>query len=333
MPQVRATALSNYCEVARAVGLDPYALLSRARINPQVLEQPDHPISATRVAALLEQSARQSGCPWFGLLMAEARPLSAIGPVSLLLAHQNTARDLIEGIVRYRSLLSDAITIDLEEDNAISVIRTNVLVDSAGPQSIELLTGILCRIISETVGGSWHPESAHFVHAAPSELRVHRRIFRCSLVFESEFNGLACPSASLDAPNPAADSTLTRYAEQYLALLAPKPTDGSIAEKTRRSIHLLLPSGRANLEQVGANLGLQPRTLQRLLERENRSFGSLLNDVRRELALRYLAVSSHSVSSIALMTGYASPSSFTRWFCAEFGTAPAAWRAAGRQLH
>jgi AraC-like DNA-binding protein len=31
------------------------------------------------------------------------------------------------------------------------------------------------------------------------------------------------------------------------------------------------------------------------------------------------------------MIGYASQSSFTRWFAAEFGIGPAAWRAAERQ--
>ena len=50
----------------------------------------------------------------------------------------------------------------------------------------------------------------------------------------------------------------------------------------------------------------------------------------RELALRYLSSSTHSVAAVAQMTGYASPSSFTRWFAAEFGTAPAAWRAEER---
>jgi AraC-like DNA-binding protein len=53
--------------------------------------------------------------------------------------------------------------------------------------------------------------------------------------------------------------------------------------------------------------------------------------VRRELALRYLSSSTHSVTAIARMTGYASLSSFTRWFCAEFGMSPAAWRAEERE--
>ena len=49
--------------------------------------------------------------------------------------------------------------------------------------------------------------------------------------------------------------------------------------------------------------------------------------MRRELALRYLANPAHSVSAVAQMTGYATLSSFSRWFTGEFGMSPAQWRA------
>ena len=75
---------------------------------------------------------------------------------------------------------------------------------------------------------------------------------------------------------------------------------------------------------------MHARTLQRSLGNEGRTFAMLLNDVRRELALRYLSSSTHSITSVAQMTGYATPSSFTRWFTAEFDMAPAAWRAEAR---
>jgi AraC-like DNA-binding protein len=81
---------------------------------------------------------------------------------------------------------------------------------------------------------------------------------------------------------------------------------------------------------VGANLGMHPRALQRHLDREGRTFAMLLNEVRRELALRYLASPTHSVGSVAQMTGYATPSSFSRWFASEFGMSPAQWRAEER---
>lgn len=113
-------------------------------------------------------------------------------------------------------------------------------------------------------------------------------------------------------------------------MLVPDPADGSISERARRSIYLLLPEGRATLDQVAENLGVNARTLQRSLGNEGRMFALLLNEVRRELALRHLASSTHNVTAIAQMTGYATPSSFTRWFAAEFGAAPAAWRAEER---
>jgi AraC-like DNA-binding protein len=153
------------------------------------------------------------------------------------------------------------------------------------------------------------------------------RVFQCPLVFDADFNGLVCSEASLDAPNPAAESVMARHAKRYLDMLAPDPADGSMSERARRSLYLLLPAGRASLAQVGANLGLHPRTLQRELEREGRSFAMLLNEVRRELALRYLASPANSVGAVAQLTGYATPSSFSRWFAAEFGMSPAQWRA------
>jgi AraC-like DNA-binding protein len=197
----------------------------------------------------------------------------------------------------------------------------------AGRHGIELLMGFMCRAISEVVGGRWHPEVAHFAHAAPADRSAHHRVFQCHLEFDSEYNGLSCPTAWLDAPNPAAETVMARHAQRYLDMLLPDPADGSVTGRARRSLYLLLPAGRGSLDQVGENLDLHPRTLQRLLEKEGRTFATLLNEVRRELALRYLSSSTHNVTSIAQMTGYASPSSFTRWFAGEFGVAPAQWRA------
>jgi AraC-like DNA-binding protein len=65
--------------------------------------------------------------------------------------------------------------------------------------------------------------------------------------------------------------------------------------------------------------------LQRRLSGERVGFGFLLNEVRRELAERYLAAS-HRIAAVASLTGYDRASSFTRWFGAEFGVSPARWR-------
>jgi AraC-like DNA-binding protein len=330
LPQVRAAALTNYVEVARFCGLDPDRMLRRARINPAILTDPDDPVAANVIGKLLEASAREGRCDAFGLLMAESRNMASVGAVGLLLKFQGTARDVIEAIIRYQALMGDALLLAMDDDCGTTTIRLDVETEVGGHQGIDLLMGFTCRTISEVVSGRWHPESAHFVHAEPDDMTIHRRVFQCPLVFDSDFNGLACPSAWLDAPNPAAQSVMAEHAQRYLDMLIPKPADGSVTERARRSIYLLLPAGRATLDQVADNLALHPRTLQRLLDQEKRTFATLLGDARRELALRYLSNSTHSVAAIAQMTGYSSPSAFTRWFAGEFGVAPAAWRAEGR---
>ncbi len=330
MPHVRATSLTNYFEVARFVGLDPAGMLRRSGIDPAELADPERLLDAGRVAALLEASARESRCPVFGLLMAESRSVASIGAVALLLKHQGTARDALQAVVKYQSLLAEALVFSVEEMGDAAIIRVGLAAVAAGRQSTELVMGLLCRMLGEVTGARWHPESAHFLHESPGDVGVHRRIFQCDLIFRSDFNGFVCSTDALDARNPAADSIMARHARRYLDMLVPEPASGSIAERARRSIYLLLPEGRATLEQVGVNLGISARTLQRSLDKEGRTFATLLSEVRRELALRYLTSSAHSVTSVAHLVGYSTPSSFTRWFAAEFGRAPAAWRAEER---
>jgi AraC-like DNA-binding protein len=330
--QVRTQTLTNYFEVARFVGLDPYEMLRRFRISAALLDDPDATLPSNAVADLLEASAEESGFESFGVLMAECRILSSLGPLSLLLAHQGTARDVLNAIVEYQRVLNDVMSLDIEqapdgENGGLAIIRVGFVGGYDGRQAIELVMAIVCRTVSEVVSGRWHPDLAYFRHSAPADLSHHMRIFQCPLIFNADFNGLVCAQAALDAPNPAAESVMARHAKRYLDMLVPKPADGSVTERARRSLYLLLPAGRATLEQLGANLGIHPRALQRQLGREGRSFALLLNEVRRELALRYLSSPAHSVGSVAQMTGYATLSSFSRWFAGEFSMSPAQWRA------
>ena len=331
LPQVRAAALTNYVEVARFVGLDPYEMLRRQGIHPQSLSDPEQPVATAPVSRLLEESAEESGCAAFGLLMAESRTPFSVGAVGLLLQHERSARTIMEALVEYQSMIGQSFAFSLEESDGVAIFRTDLAGGDAGRQAIEQLMAVTYKLIGAFVSGGWRPESAHFVHDAPPDLAVHRRVFDCPLRFGSDFNGFLCSSACLDTPNPDAQPVMAEHARRYLDMLAPGPEDERIATRARRSLHLLLPEGRASLEQVGNNLGVHPRALQRLLEREGETYAGLLNTVRRELAVRYLASPGRSITSIAAMTGYATPSAFTRWFSAEFGVSPAAWRAARRQ--
>jgi len=324
---VRAAALTNYFEVAHELHLNPRAVLAEAGLTRAMLEDPDRRIPANAAVSLLEKSARAAQCPTFGLRMAETRDIANLGAVGLLLTHQRTLREVLLAMINYRHLMNEALTLHVEDVGKTVIIREEVVTDPPmhSRQATELALGVLARAASALLGTHWKPHRAMFSHDAPPDLQLHRRIFRCRLEFGSEHNGFVCSAADLDYPSSAANPALARYAEQLLQTL-PKTSNTSMGMQVREAIYVLLPMGRATVEQVAQSLGMNVRALQRQLEDESETFSGLINSVRRELAIRYIEDKQHSLGHVAELLGYSTQTSFTRWFKAEFGVAPLRWQ-------
>jgi AraC-like DNA-binding protein len=160
----------------------------------------------------------------------------------------------------------------------------------------------------------------------PIHLSTFNRVFRCSLEFNSTFDGMSFASDCLSRPNDFADPELAIHARRLLNLMPGIRGDDTTSQRVAAAIPLLMASGQADIEAVAQCLGVPARTLQRRLLSEGQSFSNLLNETRRELAVRYLKSSSQSVTAVAQLTGYSTLSSFTRWFISEFGLSPMRWR-------
>jgi AraC-like DNA-binding protein len=324
---VRAAVLTNYLEVTQYLGFNPREVLASVGLSRAQLQAPETRIPIDTAVRLLEESAIASGCQSFGLSMAESRQLSDFGVVSLLLSHQRTLRDALQVVLHYRHLMNNSLAIFIEEAGKMVIIREEVVTDTPMPsrQATELAIGVMFRLCAALLGSHWHPYSVNFMHQAPDNLQLHRRLFGCNLEFGSEFNGIVCPNTSLDTANPHADPAMARYAQSYLDSLQAEENTSMLFE-VRKAIYLLLPMGRATIEQIAQSQGMNVRTLQRRLKDDGCAFNDVINDVRRDLVLRYLENPNYPLSRIADMLGYSMASSFTRWFINQFGMPPAVWR-------
>jgi AraC-like DNA-binding protein len=328
--QVRAAVLSHYEQVARGAGLNPQTQLRQVGLTPRMLVSPSQQIPFASAVALLENSARDSACDTFGLRLAEARVLSDFGPVSLLLMHQGSVRQALQTIARYRHLLNESLAMSIEDASKTTVIREEIMSDHPGGtrQATDLAVGVLMLIFRAILGEQWHPQAVHFTHPRTGDLQIYRRLFGCGAHFDSDYNGLACLKADMDRPNARADTAMAHYAQSFLDAL-PVGGERSLLQDVRRSVYLLLPMGRASVEQIASGLGVNVRTLQRRLDALGVSFSDVLGEVRRELARRYVVHTPHSMGRVAEQLGYSNLSSFTRWFTAEFGCTPTALRVRG----
>ncbi len=319
---VRSASLTRYDEVARRVGLDPARMLREFGLPARCLENPDLKIPVEAVRRLLEASAGRSGVEAFGLLMAEARRLSNLGPLGLLIREQPTLRLAIEALVRYGKHLNEALFLTIEETGQVVVLREEVIAGGTGSvrQSTELAIGVAFRTLTTFLGPDWHPRRVCFAHDAPSDRSVHTRVFGPNVEFGHDFNGIVCARRDLEAPNPNADPELAQLARRMLDA-QPAAVAHAMAAQVRELVVMLLGTGTCTIERIAQHLGVDRRTVHRHLLDEGESFSAIVEGVRRELAERYVRDGKRSLADVSSLLGFAAPSGFSRWYRRQFGVA------------
>jgi AraC-like DNA-binding protein len=329
---IRSASLTNYADVARQAGLDPERMLREFSLPRRCLIDAEIKIPIDSVRRLLEASAERSDVEAFGLLMAEARRLSNLGPLGLLVREQPTLRLAIEAFVRYGRRLNEALLLAIEEAGPVVVLREELIVTHSGAvrQSTELAVGVAFRALRTLLGPDWLPRRVCFAHDAPADRSVHQRVFGRNVEFGHDFNGIVCTRADLELPNPNADPAMARYAQQLLETSLADSEDDPLRQ-VRELIVMLLGAGPCTIERVAQHMGVTRRTIHRYLAREQQTFSGLVDTVRRELAERYLKNGKRSLAQVSSLLGFAAPSGFSRWYRRQFSIPASEARARARE--
>jgi len=127
--------------------------------------------------------------------------------------------------------------------------------------------------------------------------------------------------------DPYLNDFLLKYCE---AALADRKDDMSqLRTRVENAITTMLPHGRVLVEDVARNLGMSERTLARKLSDEELNFTQILQQLRRDLAVRYLDDPKLHVSKIAWLLGIREVSAFTHAYKRWTGKTPRQMRTAG----
>jgi len=324
---VRSASLHGYAELARQLGLDPQALMRSVGLSPRCMDDPETPISATAVRDLLESSARAAQVEDFGLQLARGRRLANLGPISIVLREEPTARQALDTLSRYLRLLNASLLTCIEDAQDVVIIREEVLLDGAVPvrQAIELAVGVMFRILQELLGPQWRPRRVCFSHRAPANSNSHRALFGAHLEFNSSFNGIVCAARDLQMRLPMADTGMAPYARRFLDQTLSR-TGNNTAQAARQLVAALLPGGRCTAGQVAQHLAMDRRTLHRHLQADGETFSSLMQSVRSEFALRQIMDGDHAMAELADLLGFSGASAFAFWFRRHFGCTVSVWR-------
>jgi AraC-like DNA-binding protein len=329
---IRSTCLTDYVPIARSFGLDPYRLLKHVGLDRSCLVDPEIKIPVGEVCRLLEHSAHAAGAEDFGLRMSEPRRLSDLGPLALAMRDAGTLREALQSASRYVCLHTDSLHLSLKEMDNLAMLEIEPLTDGSAPswQGTELAVGVFYRAIRELLGNSPNSPQIWFPHAAPKNISRHRRVFGPQVEFGHSVTGLLFTRRDLDVPLPGADPVMARHVKRYLDPMLAR-SYGTVSERVRQLVYEQLSTGRCAAGQVASSLGMDRRTLHRRLSRFGETFSLIVDEVRSDLALRYLEERRRSLNELALLLGFSAPSAFSRWFRGRFGCSPTSWRTAERK--
>lgn len=87
-----------------------------------------------------------------------------------------------------------------------------------------------------------------------------------------------------------------------------------------------MPTGHYSADIVAEHLHLHRRTLQRRLLDSGATYAGILEQQRRDLAMRYLDQPQMQIGQIAALLGYADQTAFNKAFRRWFATSPREFR-------
>ena len=171
------------------------------------------------------------------------------------------------------------------------------------------------------------PLAASFVHHR-SDGRKIQRILGCEVSFDAYEDAMNFDASVMDLPlvgyDPYLNDMMVKHCEDAIADRAPNISP--FRTEIENIIAPLLPHAEAQAKTVAHRLGLSERTFARRLAAEGLSFGEILDQLRRDLALRYLQ-ERLPASQIAWLIGFNQPSAFTHACRRWTGKSPLAFQA------
>jgi AraC-like DNA-binding protein len=187
-------------------------------------------------------------------------------------------------------------------------------------QATEQALALLRQGIAAISGGQVRICGAWLAHEPLAPLASYRAPLGSTLRFGQAVNGLFLDAQDLDLPLPGSDAQRYEAATRLLAQQYPA-LPRSMSLRVHLIVAQLLAAGTCTHDRVAASLGLHPRTLQRRLREEGRSFETIKDQVRRDVALRHLGRSNVSLVQMTEILGYSETSVLTRscqrWFSAS----------------
>lgn len=295
------------------------AVFAETGIPLRAVDDSDVWLSKPQVYRFASIAARVTGCQDFGAragLQVTWRELGAFGLAVQRAVNLADAGERARLNLRF-SATGAACWVESAKRSAWFCYRPDVRFEEGAEQAELYDLGMLLQFVRLALGPQWKPLHLRVVVCDPRIVRKVDEFSHAKIVADPQTAAVGFPVQFLKTPFK------WNRAEQGDGWEAREAPDGTTSDAVRRIVRTLLPYREPpTLSHVAEMMGVQERTLQRMLAGEGSAFREILNSVRHEAALDLLHTTDAPIKEIAKHLGYSGASNFVRAFHQSVGITP-----------
>jgi len=303
------------------------ALLRHAELPAGLFQQEKVHVTTAELFALWRSVSEMSSDPAIGLKLGTEPRFERNHPSAIAVICSRSFGDALARIARYKQLTCpEEIRIDRKaQDTSVEFFYS----EAKEPQPDVLVDLVLSWILGVGRQGT-------NVQITPLRIELTRPVkhrglleshFGCRVRFKAGRNALIFRSGDLDRPFVTHNEELLTIIGTHMeSELKARNLSLNVSEQVKDTLRRSLAGKRPMLQDVGRELGIGARTLQRRLTDAGITFQQVVEETRRELAHHYLKQRSVELSEAAFLLGFEDANSFFRAFHSWEGTSPSEWR-------
>jgi AraC-like DNA-binding protein len=305
--------------------------LACVRLSKEAISSPATRISLNQVIECYCNAAKLSRDPHFAYHTGQRFHLSAYGMYGFAILSSMDYRQTMQFAEKYHQLATPLTELRFREQSGCGVWTITPMPHSRIDGSlykflVEMQFGICVSLHRDVMGPSFAAREFHVTYGAPDDAAKYQAIFGCPVLFGEPENRLVFDATWLDGtPKLGNDITYTTVIELCDRLMDELQLGAGVAGKVRRVLLTNLIRPRS-FGDIARDVNMSERTLRRKLREENTSFRKLVDQLRMEIAIKYLRDTNLTVEVISASLGFSDAANFRQAFRRWTKAAPHAFR-------
>jgi AraC-like DNA-binding protein len=327
----RPTKLAAIVDALLRDGVSVDDALRDLDVKPSELHSPDTLVSVEQLLSACRIAMKLSRDPILPFRIGSSIHVSTYGMFGYAILCGTDFRRTFEFCVRYHVLAAPLVGISYVERDGmccwtIDPILHRLIDERLYRFIVEMQMGVHISLQRDIMGPAFTPYEVRLTYSQCEDFRLTEDLLGCEIRFNQPANQLVFDAKWLDGPaNLGNRTTYAAVVAMCDELLTDLTYRSGVAGKVRAYLLQDLAS-RPTLAAIAERVGSTTRTLRRQLDHQGTSFRELLDELRSQVAIRYLRDTVMTSEDIAVSLGFSDAANFRHAFRRWTGKTPSEFR-------